>query len=461
MDGEYKEGWVLNIPADIAAYLREDEIASKVNKAVRERRVWLAAAAELRETEEVKRTGPASPAPCLQGRRKGEDVELCLPGTTREDREHREHSEFSDLSHLWGAYQPYGVAMEGAAAEGFAMGGTAKAVRRARRQGARPQAGARGEATRQERGGNGSADSGRSELAVADSGRSELATGAAGAECWLCGERGCDCEASMGEQHMDSSSAPVTPEQRSANMEQVTPGRADSSHSQQAFSLGPAAKEEGVCRVRRQLIIASERGTQTAEGPTADRERTANTAETDEIQELKALVEELQAQVLSAGRLAGMVAGWTVASPEVTVQRHGAVQGGGAAAAAGYVRPEYGPVPRLWKKADSLAAAAREATAEAEAVEAAEQMKVRAGERIAVKRQIWTKKRMENGKAAKKAVASKKSTATVTTSTSVEERRAAVDRISKQIDVKHSEDRNSTVTSCELEKYRTKNRPWD
>ena len=65
MDGEYKEGWVLNIPADIAAYLREDEIASKVNKAVRERRVWLAAAAELRETEEVKRTGPAlNPALC-------------------------------------------------------------------------------------------------------------------------------------------------------------------------------------------------------------------------------------------------------------------------------------------------------------------------------------------------------------------------------------------------------------
>jgi hypothetical protein len=271
---------------------------------------------------------------------------------------------------------------------------------------------------------------------------------------------------------MDSSSAPVTPEQRSANMEQVTPERADSTHSQQAFSLGPAAKEEGVCRVRRKLIIASERGTQTAEGPTADRERTANTAETDEIQELKALVEELQAQVLSAGRLAGMVAGWTVASPEVTVQRHGAVQGGGAAAAAGYVRPEYGPVPRLWKKADSLAAAAREATAEAEAVEAAEQMKARAREVIAVKRQILAKKRMENGKATKKAVdtvvdtavAPEKSTATATTSTSVEERRAAraaADRISKQICVQHSEDRNSTVTSCELQKYRRKNIPWD
>ena len=133
--------------------LREDTIASMVDKAVRERRVWLAAAAELRETEEVKRTGPASPAPCLQGRRRGEDGEYA--GTARTIQEHREHSERGDLSHLWGAYRSYGVAMEGAAAEGFAMGVTAKAVRRARRQGA-------------------------------------------SSECWLCGRRGCDCEASEG-----------------------------------------------------------------------------------------------------------------------------------------------------------------------------------------------------------------------------------------------------------------------
>lgn len=116
----------------------------------------------------------------------------------------------------------------------------------------------------------------------------------------------------MGVQHEDSSSAPLTPEQRSNSMEQVTPERADSTHPQQAFSLGPAAKEEGECRVRRRLIIASERGTQTSEGPTADRVRVATTVETDEIQELKALVEELQAQVLSAGRLAasGRDGGW-------------------------------------------------------------------------------------------------------------------------------------------------------
>ena len=114
---------------DYTRCLREDLIESMVDEAVRERRVWLAAAAELRETEEVKRTGPASPAPCLQGRRKGEDVE---PGTTREDREHREFSEVERTgpaspyrSGLWGAYRSYGVRF-----------GTPKTVRRARRQGA-------------------------------------------------------------------------------------------------------------------------------------------------------------------------------------------------------------------------------------------------------------------------------------------------------------------------------------
>ena len=46
-------------------------------------------------------------------------------------------------------------------------------------------------------------------------------------------------------------------------------------------------------------------------------------------------MEELQAQVLSAGMLATMVTDWTVASPGVAVQRHNAVQGDGAAATAG------------------------------------------------------------------------------------------------------------------------------
>ena len=52
----------------------------------------------------------------------------------------------------------------------------------------------------------------------------------------------------------------------------------------------------------------------------ANKEYTAMATDKDEIQELNALVEELQAQVLSAGRLAGMVASWAVASPEVAVE---------------------------------------------------------------------------------------------------------------------------------------------
>ena len=44
------------------------------------------------------------------------------------------------------------------------------------------------------------------------------------------------------------------------------------------------------------------------------------TTEKDEIQELKAWVEELQAQVLSAGGLAAMVADWTGAPPGVAVR---------------------------------------------------------------------------------------------------------------------------------------------
>ena len=87
----------------------------------------------------------------------------------------------------------------------------------------------------------------------------------------------------------------------------------------------------------------------------------------DEIKELKALVKELQGQVLSAGRLAGVVASSTVASPEVAVERVPSSAGRHVRQNASKKRM----VQRLWKKADNLAAAAREATAEAEAVEAA------------------------------------------------------------------------------------------
>ena len=395
MDGEYKEGWDWT---EYATLLREETIAWKVDKAVRKRRVWLAAAAEPREKEEGKRTGPASPAPCLQGLRWGETGRIqearTVQGSTQEDRER------SDLSHLWGAYRPHGVVIGGAAAGGFAMGVTSKANRRARRQGA-------------------------------------------STECWLCGLRGCDCEASE-----DSCSAPVTPEQRTISMEQVTPERTGVAEGE--FSLGPAAVEERGERTR-------EVGTQmqTAEGPTADRERTGMT-DADEIQELKVCVEELQAQVLGAGRLAAMVADWTVVSPGATVreiQRKDTQCRG-----AGRLKAR-----RARDKAGRLTAIARKATADANAAEAAAEMRDRAAEMAAVRRKEHAQKRAGRIKKATATTTTmdRTTTTTVTMDTPVEERRAAVDRISKQIDVKHSEDRNSTVTSCELEKYRRKNIPWD
>ena len=78
-------------------------IQAMVFRAERERRVWLAErAAESKETEEVKRTGPASPAPRAQGRRKGEDDEQA----TGKQREQSGQLPV-DLAHLWGNYQPY------------------------------------------------------------------------------------------------------------------------------------------------------------------------------------------------------------------------------------------------------------------------------------------------------------------------------------------------------------------
>ena len=246
MDGE-GEGFDIQRWLDYTTYLREETrqetIALMVGKAVRERRVWLAAAAELRETEEMKRTGPTSPAPCLHGTRLRWVGARAMQGLTQEDREHKERSERSDLSHLWGAYRSYGVVMGGAAAVGVTIGGTPKTVRRARGQGARSQAGAKGGAIRQERGGNGSAGGAQTERSslVVDSGRSELTTGAADAECWLCGRRGCDCDASVGVRCEDGCSAPVTPEQRTISVEQVTP--AMTGGVEREFSLGPAAIE--------------------------------------------------------------------------------------------------------------------------------------------------------------------------------------------------------------------------
>ena len=169
-------------------------------------------------------------------------------------------------------------------------------------------------------------------------------------------------------------------------------------------------------------------------------------------------MEELQAQVLSAGKLAGMVASWTVASPEVAVE--------GGRSAERYVRQKASKkrmVRRLWKKADNLAAAAREATAEAEAAEAAEQMKVRAGEAAAVRRKGQRKaissKKVATAAAERVAAVERIATAT-TMDTPVEERRAAMKGISAQF-TQHRKNRNSAVTANEMEKYRTKSRPWD
>ena len=264
----------------------------------------------------------------------------------------------------------------------------------------------------------------------------------ASTECWLCGLRGCDCEASE-----DSCSAPVTPEQRTISMEQVTPERTGGAEGE--FSLGPAAVEERGERTR-------EVGTQmqTAEGPTADRERTGMT-DADEIQELKVCVEELQAQVLGAGRLAAMVADWTVASPGATVreiQRKDTQCRG-----AGRLKAQ-----RARDKADRMTAIARKATADANAAEAAAEMRDRAAEMAAVRREEHVQKR---------AGRTKKATATTTTmdrttattgtmDTPVEERRAAMKGISTQ-STQYREEKNSTVTAIEMEKYRTKNRPWD
>ena len=511
MDGEYKEGWDWT---EYATLLREETIAWKVDKAVRERRVWLAAAAEPREAEEVKRTGPASPAPCLQGLRWGETGRIqearTVQGSTQEDRER------SDLSHLWGAYRSHGVVIGGAAAGGFAMGVTSKANRRTRRQGA-------------------------------------------STECWLCGLRGCDCEASEDKsvqqgsrkmratrvldaleravnrnrlyeaivawdvavnglavvtrlrreaeaeqrmkqengkmwatrvlgnkllwlayavygnrlyeleaivtwtdmmwseqerraeaeqsvQHESRCSAPVTPEQRTISMEQVTPERTGVAEGE--FSLGPAAVEERGERTR-------EVGTQmqTAEGPTADRERTGMT-DADEIQELKVCVEELQAQVLGAGRLAAMVADWTVASPGATVreiQRKDTQCRG-----AGRLKAQ-----RARDKADRLTAIARKATADANAAEAAAEMRDRAAEMAAVRREEHVQKRAgRTKKATATTIVDRTTVTTGTMDTPVEERRAAMKGISTQF-TQYSEEQNNTVTAIEMEKYRTKNRPWD
>ena len=107
-----------------------------------------------------------------------------------------------------------------------------------------------------------------------------------------------------------------------------------------------------------------------------------------------------------------------------------------------------------------MAATAREATTEAEA---AEQMRVRAGEAAAVRRK-GQKKAIQSKKvataAAERVAAVERIATTTTMGTPVEERRAAMKGISAQF-THHSKNRNSALTTNEMEKYRTKNRPWD
>ena len=134
----------------------------------------------------------------------------------------------------------------------------------------------------------------------------------------MCGRGSCDCEASHPPQE-SSTTGPVTPEQRTIGIAQVTPDRADDARrtEQLRFSIGPAAVDAAgdggeETRLPVDLGLLRQMGPATAGDETR--------VESDEIRELKALVDELQTQVQCAGRLAALAAGWTVASPGATVQ---------------------------------------------------------------------------------------------------------------------------------------------
>ena len=137
---------------------------------------------------------------------------------------------------------------------------------------------------------------------------------------------------------------------------------------------------------------------QVAMGPTTTGNKTR--VESDEIRELKALVDELQAQVQYAERLTALAANWIVASPGATVQRHNAeTQRRGA----GWLKAR-----RARHRADRLAATARRAIADANAAEAAAEMRDRATELTAVRRKVQTRARAQ-------AKLIKKASATTTT----------------------------------------------
>ena len=126
---------------------------------------------------------------------------------------------------------------------------------------------------------------------AAEDGHNELAVGATGAECWLCGGRGCDCEVLhpplLGEQ---CTTGPVTPEQRTIGMAQVTPDKADGMRQTEElrFSIGPAAVDAAGDESEEKRM-PNDLGQL---GPAIVEDKTS--AEQDEIRELKALMDELQ-----------------------------------------------------------------------------------------------------------------------------------------------------------------------
>ena len=117
---------------------------------------------------------------------------------------------------------------------------------------------------------------------------------------------------------------------------------------------------------------------------------------------------------------------------------------------------------RARDKADRLPAIARKATTDANAAEAAAEMRGRAAELAAVRRKEYVQKRAGRIEKATATTTTMDRTATITATmdTPVEERRAAMKGISAQF-TQYSGGTNSTVTANEMEKYRTRNRPWD
>ena len=257
----------------------------------------------------------------------------------------------------------------------------------------------------------------------------------------MCGRGSCDCEASHPPQE-SSTTGPVTPEQRTIGIAQVTPDRADDARrtEQLRFSIGPAAVDAAgdggeETRLPVDLGLLRQMGPATAGDETR--------VESDEIRELKALVDELQTQVQCAGRLAALAAGATVQE----IQRRDTPCRG-----AGWLKAQ-----RARGRADRLAATARRAEADANAAEAAAGMRDRAAELAAVRRK--GQKKTTKIKGITTTITRQKRT-TTTKDTPAEERRAAMTGRHQCLQ-QGSERANSTVGKYEMDEFRSKNTPWD